>query len=430
MPRILIFAALVAIGAIAYMTTDEQLSPLASEFIDSKTSDSSEVSRAYRILLGMHAAKEDNAFDVGSRSIADFLQASANAGVLDKIGYPEYPDQKKIFVPSSDENDLYCAIRASGCLDQIGLDRSGRDKELERLSTLVERYSEYLSANDYRTEIGSFVNEPWPDFRYLFVASRMNIFSAFNTAENGNVDAAIATLLEESRLLRATLMASDTVIHKVMTLALLRDNLGAVAYIHSLHDAHQMEPIPFLTRSERSFYGPLQREFTLIRKIAEEADGNPELLSYEFETPAWLGRLIFRPNMLINTVAERIDRQIILSQVKQAAFSAAVDELNISDDRMYSIVPSVNDAMVVMSGVDYTNYVARAFDINVKIELVNAQITGNPNLLNNPYYPDDEVKLHEDDYSVCMDGPLPDERRYRCLHVFEVPEEFVSSIGK
>jgi hypothetical protein len=42
---------------------------------------------------------------------------------------------------------------------------------------------------------------------------------------------------------------------------------------------------------------------------------------------------------------------------------------------------------------------------------VNAQITGNPNSLENPYYPGEDVELHEDDLAICMTGPLPDERR-------------------
>lgn len=430
MRNIVLIVAVAAVGMLIFVMTDESLSPSARELSSFTGTEKLDPSKAYRILLGIHAAEEENAYAVGSELIQSYQQASAGSGPFDDIEFSEYPDESAIYVPSAADHELYCVISESGCLDKILADKRGRRGERERLSTIVERYIAYLTSNDFRSELPESVNTPWPEYRYVLTAARMRLFDAFDLMENGYTDVAIEELLKDTQLLRQTLAASDTVVHKLITTALIRDNFEAIAYLHSVGEGKALQPIDYLTAEELSFEKPLRNEFFMFRDIIEAMDRNPDKISEELDTPAWLSQMAFRPNKMTNVVADRINKQTKLSQVDPAAFSAAVNDLSFIDSSHYSLFPTINETMANIFDVHYEDYVGRLFDLNAKIALVNAQITGQVDSLTNPYYSDDEVALHIDDDSlnVCMDGPLPDKKKMRCLDIVSIDDSLVSDI--
>jgi len=137
---------------------------------------------------------------------------------------------------------------------------------------------------------------------------------------------------------------------------------------------------------------------------------------------------LFHPNKVKNAAAEEINALIKLSHVSPSEFELALQTTIPTERNFFSVVPSVSAAMSDIGFADYSDYVGRVFDLNVKIALVNAQITGDPDSLVNPYYPGPGPSLHSVDTAICMDGPLPDERNFRCLNVISVPTEMVSRI--
>jgi hypothetical protein len=427
---ILILGSALIVATVAYMLKDTSLSRSAAALTKAETIGTPDQSKSYRIVLGMHAAEQDDAYTVGGQLIASYRKASEGFSPLDEIAFSEYPDESTIYIPTADESELYCKVTDPGCFDQILADKAARDDERKRLSTIVERYIVYLDTNDFRSELAESVNTPWPEYRYVFAANRMRIFDAFDLVEKGNVDLAVEGMLEETRQLRQKLAASDVIIHKVITAHLIRDNLEAIAYVHSIGNGQLVKPIDYLTPQELSFEKPLQNEFFMTRDIIVAIDSEPEKLSEELEVPAWICQLLVQPNKLINRLADRINKHAELSRVDPAAFSAAFDDLDMIDDSNYSLSPTVDELMTNIIEVQYEDYIGRVFDLNAKIALVNAQITGETDSLVNPYYPDDEVTLHVDDdaLNVCMDGPLPDEKHMRCLDIVSVNASLISRL--
>ena len=417
----------VAVAA-AFLLIDERPSALAEEMAGIRSSAPDTPSRSYRILLGMYASRDENAEDVGSELIATYRDAKAVTNPLHDVEFETYPDDRKIFIPSQDESDLYCRIAESGCLETIFQARDRRTMELERLSVLVSRYDDYLAASDFRTELPPAANEPWGDYRYLLTANRMAIFSAMRLAEAGDVNGAIDAMRANIQAIRGMLATSDMIVHKVITSVSLADSLEALAFIHSVFEADAVEPIPLLTSQETSYRLPLNHEYMLLHAVANALDGSPSMFSEKFDTPAWLGRLAFRPNRLLNDVATRIDAQVTLSESSPAVFAQTADSLDLQTDSLYSAHPGINGTMMVMADVDFLTYIGRAFDINSKIALVNAQISDQPDSLTNPYYPDVTAKLHSNEMGMCMDGPLPDDKYNRCLGLFGLHMDLISQV--
>ena len=415
MRKMLIVAAIVTIGAAAYLTTDEQLSPLANEFLDLKASDNSNVSRAYRILLGIHAAEEDDAFEVGSERISHYREAAGDAGTLDEIVFSDYPQEQAVYVPSHGDHPLYCYFGDAGCLDEVALDSDGRRTELDRLVHLTKRYEEYLSSEEFRTELAPAINEPMPEYRHLIVANRMSIFAAYDKAETDQASVAIQDLLGNVRRLREKLAQSDNVVHKVVTVGQLRDSLSAIAHIHDRYDAPPMAPIPPLTASERSFRKPLQNEFQLLSPLAHTPLEYKELWSEEFRGIPRVFRKLYHPNMVVNALADDFNQQIQLSEVSVAAFAESMATTTFDGSRFFSVLPSMNKRMKELLENDYLKYISRVFDLDVKIALVNSRVTRSNAPPENPYYPGQSAALFEDDGRVCMEGPLSDDKYTRCL---------------
>jgi hypothetical protein len=168
----------------------------------------------------------------------------------------------------------------------------------------------------------------------------------------------------------------------------------------------------------------------MFSRFIDAIDRNLDEVSELMDRPVWLTQIAFRPNKVTNVVADRISKQTKLSQVDPAAFSAAIDELDLVDSSKYSFYPTMNDALARIFDVHYEDYVGRVFDLNAKIALVNAQITGESDSLTNPYYPNENVALHTDGDSlnVCMDGPMPDAKHMRCLDIVSINESLVTRI--
>ena len=72
---------------------------------------------------------------------------------------------------------------------------------------------------------------------------------------------------------------------------------------------------------------------------------------------------------------------------------------------------------------DFKPYIARGFNLNVKIALFNGLINNEINDatlggIENPYFDNEfNATLSEDGKRVCMDGPLEDLRGFRCVAV-------------
>jgi hypothetical protein len=435
MRKVILFAAIALVALVAYVSADEELSSVANQYLETTANAGLGPSRAYRVALGMHADFDEDPYEVGSTAISDYLDASKNLSIYDDVSYPEYPEEKKVFVPSSGDGELYCLFAESDCLSQLLLDGRAREEERHRLAQMVERYDDYLTTEDYRTEIPAGYSEPIPNFRYMFAAQRMKVFAAMSIAEQGDAESAVKALLEDLKLLRGKLKNSDHMIHKMITVAQVRDQLEAIAFIHSVFDAPDIGPISRLTEQELDFGMPLRTEFGLVHQIAEYMDGNPGIVSDEVGLPVWMSRFVFPANKITNSAAEQVHWQTKLTQLSPEEFAEQVDQESSGSRRLFSIIPSVNNALTEISSVDYIEYIARTYDLNTKIELVNAQLTGEPNAIVNPYYPSSEVVLSDGDFDesdirVCMDGPLPDEKGTRCLTILGVHEGLISLLAE
>jgi hypothetical protein len=162
--------------------------------------------------------------------------------------------------------------------------------------------------------------------------------------------------------------------------------------------------------------------------LMNNLNGNPEFIAEGGNLPAWIVKLVYKPNISINSILPRYQQAIDYARLSHKEFSTKIisgDKPEIETSRIRNFVGTI---LASIDGADYLNYVARVKDLDVKILLFNTLIA-EPNVdaalgsLNNPYYEmPTPAFLTDDQRKICFDGPLPDNRNLRCLWVALSPE--------
>jgi hypothetical protein len=129
-------------------------------------------------------------------------------------------------------------------------------------------------------------------------------------------------------------------------------------------------------------------------------------------------RLAFKPNVTINDALPNYQYAIRLSQSLIPMFNATDSKATTSWFKN-----PVGTALNKVASVDFSSYIARGFDLNVKIALFNgtlnkAVIESELSEIKNPYY-DSQFGAYfsENQDRICMGGPLGDSRNFRCITI-------------
>jgi hypothetical protein len=208
---------------------------------------------------------------------------------------------------------------------------------------------------------------------------------------------------------------SDELVHKMVMTSLMADDLEMIAYINANYEPKQQEPIASLSLHERSLRKPLNREFEYIQNMAKALDEEPNRFAEEGFAPAWLVRLMYKPNAALNQSAEWMENLVSISEGDPRAFADGVSDFLSQPARTQSIIPAIDKIVAALVKPEYSSYAGRIFDLNAKIALVNFISEHRSGQPENPYFGTDGSQVTVDDHRLCLDGPLPDERYMRCV---------------
>jgi hypothetical protein len=197
-----------------------------------------------------------------------------------------------------------------------------------------------------------------------------------------------------------------------------------VAYLVSRKAGNEhLFQLPNLTKKERDFEVVMARELAMFYDTYRTLDGNPEFWGKEAITPSWVVKLVFKPNMTINSIYPVYRQVIEYASLSHAEFSKKIEQDHMPEIRESRLRNSAGTILNQVSLVNYNKYIARFYDVDTKITLFNAtvgvsDIKAAVDLIKNPYYPKTKTAyFSEKNQSICFDGPLPDERNFRCLRI-------------
>jgi len=128
---------LVIAATLGFLQIDEDKSSTAKEWTMKLDNDLASKSEAFIYLSGIMAAENDDVMVVGESRFSAYKKAEELTGPQDeKIVFDDYSKDKMLLKPHED-NDIYCKLWESGCLEKIIESSSNWESELNEHSEVV-----------------------------------------------------------------------------------------------------------------------------------------------------------------------------------------------------------------------------------------------------------------------------------------------------
>jgi len=380
-------------------------------------------SKAYRYLLGMAASKDEQPLVAGSRILKKIRAAEDK--YFNKDVKPEdfldYSDEKILAYP---EDELFCLGIDEGCISHRMSKEHDLDAVINTHSILLERYQTFLKMNDYHNLSKPMQYVTFPPYGYLAKGNRLVILQAINEAHKSNITKASEIIIQNITLLRSQLKQSGMLIGKMVYLMQISDNLDMLSVLVReagyTHD-YSFEP---LSLDERNFDDVMIYEFAFMYDVIKNYHKEPELdLLDDYNLPGWMMKTFLKPNMTLNAIYPNYKHLQKLAKVEQQEFARIIEAKKYVLPEHSYIRNLLGNVYLESPDEMYAKYVARVFDLNVKIALTNEVLRSGDNAIRlsniqNPYYESSDIAYYSADMnSICLRGPLPDERGIRCLRV-------------
>lgn len=408
--------------AMMLLQLDDPLSSEAHALVEQTTA--RQTNRAYLYLLGIDAPPEQAPIDLGRSLLAysreqDQLEAD-DPFTTEQAAWPDYEALPR------PEGALFCRWSDEGCGAQVlsswneAPPLSGADR------TILDRYRTFMAMDGFQSLSKPSLHEPLPHFHYLLSGHRLVMLQAIRDAALDDPAKAVQLLTSTLASVRAQLARADTIVGKMAYLALMSENLDVLSVILAQHGYEMAPTLPPMSRSERDFGLAMAREFAMVYYLFQSMDRHPQFfdtLSENTWTPGWWVRMVFKPNMTINSVLPVYLQAIELSRLSPEDYPEKVTDIVENEVNASWLRNPAGSILARTGGPRYERYVAEAFNIHGKLSLLNQIIAleGVPNdlqRLKNPlsrtghgvYWSDKGAKL-------CLEGPSEDDRRFRCLLV-------------
>ena len=385
---------------------DVELSNDATALMDRLEADSA--NEPYYFLLGMFAAEDENPIDVGKDLYFQYKNLEDDAS----YEITEYPNSNKIPLPNGKE---FCAMWEDECLENVFLSSINTDELMRRNKTLLQRSNEFLNYNQFKTLTKPTLHEIYPEYQYITKTERVKVLNAISTYKKGNAQEAVDSLFSQIAKLRKALELQDSLIGKIIFLMMTSEIIDVASVILSQENI-EVEKIPRLSLSERSFYLVAAREFGLSFYGYKNLDKHPEFFEMGGNFPGWITRIVFKPNMTINAITPLYYRVDYLASLSPSEFAHEIEHGEVPKLSTSKIRNYMGGVLIGVSP-EFESYVARFFDLDVKIALFNQiySLGLPPTQLQNPYYGNELPE--EKNGSLCFSGPLEDRRSLRCLKI-------------
>ncbi len=406
MKKLLIILLLAFVVILMMAQIDDDLSMESADLIGRVNTEST--SESYLYLNGIFASDGEEPVTVGRKLLEEYRKLDNN----DSYGVIQYPSENKIPLPTGDE---FCKAWEEGCLEYLFSIQPDIDRLLSEHSLLLARSKRFFEFVEYKTLSKPTFHELYSPYRYIAAAERIKILEAISVYSKGDAKGAIESLSLQFSKLRRSMGLQDNLIGKLVLLMKLSEVIDVMSVILTNSEG-EAELIPDLTQSEKSFHMIAGREFGVSYYTFKNLDKHPEFFEMGGDFPGWLTRIVYKPNMTINSVAPIFYKLEQLAQLSSADFAKRIEASN-SDTLSTSTLRNYVGSTLIAFSPEYTEYVARFHDFDAKLALFNQVHHLNLSLdnLKNPYYGKEVPE--EVNGNLCFDGPLEDKKALRCLRV-------------
>lgn len=407
MKKILFILVLIITALMGLAQIDDELSEAAVNLVE-RVQVGGE-SDSYLYLSGIFASEKENPTVVGKKLLEELRKREADA----TYQVVEYEASKKIPLP---KGRAFCKAWEAGCLSWLFSSEIDVESLLNDNEVLINRSNKFLEFEEYKTLTKPIISEQIAPYQYISAAERIKVLNAISSYKAGNPEEAIESLLSQFSTLRQSLALQDNLIGKLIFLVQLSEIMDVASIILS-QEGIKIDRIPSLSPSEKSFYMVVAREFGMSYDTFKSLDKHPNFFEMGTNSPGWIARIVFKPNMTINAIAPTYYRLERLAQLPPSEFSHEIENGNYIRPSTSKIRNYVGEILIGVSSPDFDKHVASFTNFDAKLAIFN-QVHSSSSAsdgLFNLYDANDVPK--EVNGSICFNSPLEDKRNTRCLKV-------------
>ncbi|MGF1725689.1 hypothetical protein [Photobacterium nomapromontoriensis] len=318
--------------------------------------------RAYFYLLGMDAEPGSDPVAVGRQR---YINQHRDAGESSTESSYQLP----LFKVEPD-----CKLTDAACLDHIVTHKPHIMETIDDYSVMLSRYLQFMAFDRYRLVTQPSIDEQWPSYSYVIIGNRLFLHHVlFQTPAFP-----LETLLHNIHRIRHRLANADSLLEKMVFLAMLDESLTVLVYLQENRGIQRPFNIAELSMAERSLSRAMAREcagmFTMNMSLANRAD----LFSPSPDIPLWFARIVYKPHMTINASFPLYREVARRSELTAEVFDAELIGRGGKGKIWHSLAAMPgwvrNPVGSILNGIaapDYDEYIAHFFALDQKIATIN-----------------------------------------------------------
>ena len=411
------------ISAILLLQIDDDLDPQAQSMYEQTMAHKQ--SEAYLYLLGIEAAADEKPEVVGKSLMASVREAEkkyfAHPHANQGFEYDGYPSDKKLPLPELSS----CKAEVNNCeyVDKLLAYQFDLEALPEEQKVLLKRYKKIIVMRDFHTLSLPHIYTVFPPFQYVMKGNSLASLEALAIAKSGNIKKAKKLLRDDILALRVHLQQADTLIGKMIYASAISKTLDVLSVLIHKYNSPAEDTIQAFTSEEKSLVKAMNYEYGFNHNLMKSLDKAPNLFHENGNLPGWVSRLLFKPNMTMNTIFSSMKQVGKDSLLTSKAFA-----LKVTNDKPISKKTSylrnyTGTVLGQIVGPDFNQYIERVFYLDAKIHLFNKtsskiKLPTTMSHIINPFDTNKTAYYSEDNKAICIDGPLPFKRKEdRCLRI-------------
>lgn len=364
---------------------------------------------SYPYFMGISTKLGSDPLRVGNDILVELRDLESN--YLNVVSYEDAPSLRDRDTLQLGDQRHFCSLRDDEtCLLSLFTQVELRSFSPEMLE-LKKRFTHFLEMNDFRTLSKPHIFEPFGPYSALTQGNRLVSLEAIELARKGKAELAAQKLYSHLERQRNFSSNVDSLIARMVAYVLMNETIEILYLVIKENDLKGVE-IDALSPNELSLKKIVSREFVYVSSALDIARYDVRYSAW----PVWMLRILVKPNMTMNASSENYIRAIRVSEEERPNF-----ELQNFSPKASRIRNPIGNVMSQAGVIGFDEYIARGFNLNVKIALFNATLNREISAeslakISNPYDPQEfDAELSEDKQFVCMGGPLEDRKGYRCL---------------
>ncbi len=349
---------LVLLGFLGASQIDDDLNDDAQHFLFETTQKSD--NPAFYYLLGFASASNQDPLKVGHLTLETINNSDNTEGNHDAI---------EVMMPLPDPN-VVCDLSLESCLQGLSRNKYAINDALEQHTLLIRRFNHLIGYQQFQTLTIAGEHEPTPPYQHVSAGNRLLLLSALMQVLQGNVELGVAQVEDNIESVRYQLSLADTLAGKMLYARMLNENISVLKHIAKINRKYFSQKLALLSRNERCLKKPLSHEFAYYTNTINDDLTEPLELDDDTELPKWIIRMLYKPNMTVNSLYPVFQAYADASTLSQSSYRAHFEVPTVKETSMRNLLGAEFVEMTVP--VHYGEYIEDFYKLNASIAAFNS----------------------------------------------------------